>query len=118
MLNDLPRIIIICLLCTIIIEVTVALILKIKDKKDILNIILVNVFTNPIVVTTTNLMLIFYGKTYRYISLIMLELLVVFTEGLIYKKVLKFNKINGYLLSLILNLCSYLLGLIIGIIIL
>jgi len=41
-----------CLFSTIIIEVLVAILCGVRDKKDILNIILVNAFTNPLVVLT------------------------------------------------------------------
>ena len=39
-----------CLLCTIVIEILIALVLNIKDKKDLLYVVLVNILTNPIVV--------------------------------------------------------------------
>ena len=39
------------LVLTIIIEVAVALSLKVRDKKDLLNIVLVNFLTNPLVVS-------------------------------------------------------------------
>ena len=109
-INDLPLIMVKCLLFTIIIEVLVALLLKIKDKKDILNIILVNVMTNPIVVTIPILMLVLYGYKARIISLIILEVLTVIVEGLIYFKVFKYKKINPLLVSLILNISSYFIG--------
>ena len=109
-LSNLPYIMIKCLLCTIIIEVFMAFILKVRDKKDFLNIILVNVITNPIVVTVPVLMAIKYSYRTSIISLIVLEILTVFIEGLIYLKVLKYRKINPLLLSLILNASSYFIG--------
>jgi hypothetical protein len=99
-----------CLVCTIIIEVIIAYILKIRDKKDILNIILVNIVTNPIVVSLPILMLVKYGYKVRLNTLIFLEILTVIVEGLIYLKVLKYKKINPFIISLILNLSSYLIG--------
>lgn len=109
-INDLPLIMIRSLLFTIIIEIIVALILKIKDKKDILNIILVNAITNPIVVTIPVYFNYEYGLKERNISLQILELLTLLFEGTIYKKYLKNKKINPYIISLILNLSSYLVG--------
>ena len=50
----------------------------------------------------------------RNIALIILEVLVVFVEGFIYQKYLKKRNINGYLLSLLLNISSYGLGLLIN----
>ena len=109
-LSNLPYIMIKCLLCTIITEVFMAFILKVRDKKDFLNIILVNIITNPIVVTVPVLMAIKYSYRTSIISLIVLEILTVFIEGLIYLKVLKYRKINPFLLSLILNVSSYFIG--------
>ena len=103
----------ICLSVTIIIELSVALLLKVKDKLDLINILLVNILTNPLLVSTVNLISINYGSKIGYICLYTFEVLVVFIEGLIYKKYLNYKKINPYVLSLILNVSSYLIGLII-----
>lgn len=109
-LNNLPLIMIRCLLLTIIIELIIALIIGIRDKKDIINVILVNVITNPIVVLLPIIIYIKFGYTFEKISLYILEVLTVLLEGLIYKKVLKYKKINPFLISLILNLASFLIG--------
>lgn len=108
--DNLPLLMLRCLLLTIIIELILALILGIRDKKDIINVVLVNIITNPIVVLTPIIIYLKFGAIISRISLIILEILTVLVEGLIYKKVLKFNKINGLLLSLILNLASFLIG--------
>ncbi len=107
---NLPHYIIRCLLCTIIIELIIALILKVKNKKDILNIILINIVTNPLVVTIPTYMLVKYNYNTSIISLIILEILTLLVEGYTYLKVLEYKKINPFLLSLILNTSSYLLG--------
>ena len=109
-LNDLPWMMVKCLLCTIVIEVIFGLIFRIRDKKDILNIVLVNVLTNPIVVSIPVFVMFRYGMQARYIVLIILELLTVLVEGFIYYKVLKYKKINPFVLSLLLNIASYLIG--------
>jgi len=109
-LNSLPLLLIRCLLLTIIIELIIALILGIRDKKDIINIILVNVITNPIVVMSQTLLYIKFGYNIEMIGIAILEVLVVLVEGLIYKKVLNYKKINPILLSLILNTLSFLIG--------
>ncbi|MBR3512412.1 MAG: hypothetical protein IKN74_05610 [Clostridia bacterium] len=109
-LDNLPLIMLRCLLLTIIIELILALILGIRDKKDIINVILVNVITNPIVVLTPIIIYLNYGSTIRRVSLYILEVLTVIVEGLIYKKVLNYKKINCFLLSLILNVASFLIG--------
>lgn len=109
-INDLPYIMVKCLFFTILIEIIVATILKIKSKKDFLNILLVNVMTNPIVVSLPVFINIRFGLMQRNITVVILEIITVFIEGKIYSKYLNFKKINPYILSLILNLCSYVIG--------
>lgn len=98
------------LVLTIIIELILGLILGIRDKKDIINLILVNVITNPMVVMIQTLLLKYFGHNVEIIGIIILEVLAVLVEGLIYKKVLKYKKINPILLSLILNVTSFFIG--------
>ena len=114
-LSNFHLIMIRCLICTIIIELIIGFILNIKDKKDIFYIILVNIITNPIVVLIPTIIYIKYGYIYRNIVLCILEILTVLTEGFIYYKVFKYKKINPFIISLLLNLSSYLIGEIINI---
>ena len=79
---NIPLILLECLALTLIIELVVALILSVRDKKDILNIILVNVITNPVVVTTQLLLYANFGYNVELIGIIIMEILVVFVEGL------------------------------------
>ena len=113
MISKLPIYMIIALLCTIIIECSVAKILKVKTKDDFINIILVNVLTNPIVTSFSFAINVFYSLECRNIFMIFIEFTVFIVEGFIYAKVLDYKKINGFKLSFILNLSSYLLGFII-----
>lgn len=100
----------ISLICTIIIESILALMLGLREKKDLLNVILANIVTNPIVVSVSFTSNLLYGTEGKIISTIILEILALLCEGFIYYKVLKYKKINGFLLSLILNVTSYTLG--------
>ena len=109
-INNLPYVMINCLFFTLIIEVTLAVLLQIKAKKDICNIILVNIMTNPIVVSLPFFINIRYGLTARNVVVLVLEVFTVLLEGKIYSKFLNFKKINPYNLSLLLNLCSYIIG--------
>ena len=111
--SDLPKVMVICLLMTIVIECTIAFIIGYR-KKDLLNVMLVNLFTNPVVSSLPVFFNYHYGLRARNICLYILEVLVVIVEGFIYYKVLERRKINGFLLSLILNVSSYLLGLVIN----
>lgn len=109
-IDELPMIMIRCLILTIIIETIVGLILGVRNKKDIINVILANIVTNPIVVSMPVLIYVYYGYKYQVVSLYILEVLTVIVEGFIYFKVLNYKKINPFLLSLFLNLSSYLIG--------
>ena len=113
-INDLPFIMLKCLVCTILIEVVVGLIIGVRNKKDILNVILVNVLTNPLVTSIPVLIYINLRYTPYIISIIILEIFAFVSEGFIYKKTLTYKKINPFIISLILNLSSYLIGLLIN----
>ena len=110
LIKDIPKIMIICLLLTITVEIVFALILRVRKKKDLVNIILVNIITNPIVVIMPVFMDYQFGRLYYYISLVILEVLAFLVEGFIYKKYLEYKRINPFLLSLILNVLSYTIG--------
>ena len=113
LISDLPKVMIISLTCTIIIEVSIAFILKYRDK-DLLNVLLVNILTNPLLNSSIVAINVYYGLRARNICLYILEVIVVIVEGFIYQKYLTRKKLNGYILSLILNLSSYGLGLLIN----
>ena len=113
LISDLPKVMFISLLCTLIIEITIAFILRYR-KKDLLNVLLVNVLTNPLLNSSIVAINYFYGIKTRNISLYIFEILVVIIEGFIYQKYLERKKINGYILSLILNIASCGLGMLIN----
>ena len=113
LISDLPKVMLTSLIITIIIEVMLALIIGYR-KKDLVNVLLVNILTNPLLNSVIVAINYYYGLKYRNIALYILEILVVITEGLIYQKYLERRKINGYVLSLILNLASFLLGMVIN----
>ena len=112
-INDLPKVMIISLTCTIIIEVLVAFILSYRGK-DLLNVVLVNILTNPLLNSSIVAINVYYGLQARNICLYIFEILVVIIEGYIYQKYLNNKKINGYILSLVLNIASYGIGLLIN----
>lgn len=117
-INKLPIIMFRCLIATFLIEIVVAIIIGIRNKKDILNIILVNIVTNPLVSSISVYFYYKYGIIYRNISLILLEIFTVVFEGYMFSKYIDNKKINGFVLSIILNTCSYFIGEVINIIIL
>ena len=109
-INKLPITMFRCLIATILIEMVVAIIIGIRNKKDILNIILVNIVTNPLVSSISVYFYYKYGIIYRNISLILLEIFTVVFEGFIFSKNIDNKKIKGFVLSIILNTCSYFIG--------
>ena len=110
LISEIPYYILRALILTIIIETIIGIIIGIRNKKDILNVVLVNMITNPFVTIVPVTLNIYVSLQARNISLYILEVLVLFTEGLIYKKVLNYKKINWLLISLILNLASFGIG--------
>ena len=113
LISDLPKVMLISLTITLFIELSFAFILKYRGK-DLINVLLVNILTNPLLNSIIVAINYYYGLKARNISLIILEILVVIVEGFIYHKYLTRKKINGFLLSLILNIASYGLGLLIN----
>lgn len=109
-INKLPIIMVKCLIDTILIELIVATIIGIRNKKDILNIILVNIVTNPLVASISVYFYYKYNLIYRNISLLILEIFAVLFEGIIYFKYFNYKKTNGFLVSIILNISSYYIG--------
>lgn len=102
---------------TIIIELVCALIMGVRNKKDIINVILVNILTNPLVVSISFFINLRYGLINKRIAMIFLELFAFLSEGFVYNKCLEFKKYNGFILSLILNVVSYTLGIFINLLI-
>lgn len=98
---------------TIIIETLLAYILKIREKEDLLNIIIINFITNVALNIFIIISSILFNKL--IINIILLEILIIVVEGIFYKKKLSYKKINPFLISLILNTVSYLFSIIIKI---
>ena len=107
-------IMLIALSSTLFIEFVGAYILGIRNKIDFINVGLVNILTNPLVVSISFFMNITYGVVYRRIALFILEVLAFVIEGYIYDKVLSFKKYNGFTISFILNILSFGLGILIN----
>lgn len=104
----------ISLFLTIIIELTVSFIIGIRDKDDIKVVILVNICTNPIVVYIANCLMLFTNDFIYNIGVAILEILVVMVEFVLCKKYLKFDKVSPFAISLINNVISFSIGVIIN----
>ncbi len=114
MINYLPFYMARSLFFTLLIEIVFALILGARNKKEVANVALVNIMTNPVAVSVSFAVNIMLGTKAKTVSLLIIEPLAVFIEGLVYKKTLTCKKINPYLFSLLLNAASYGIGLILN----
>ena len=114
MIKSLPLTMAVCLLLTLLIESAAAAVIGIRKKRDFINVALVNIITNPVLVALTGAVSFFYGYEIYVIFAVIGEISVLVTEGLIYRKVLIYRKLNPFLVSLILNGASYLTGLLAG----
>lgn len=104
----------ISLFLTIIIELLLALLIRVKNKDNLSTIIWVNCLTNPIVVFLTNISLFLNNILITNLILYLLEIIVVPVEGYLFRKNLKEMKINAYTFSLYLNVLSFSCGLLIN----
>ena len=109
-INDIPLVMLYCLGCTILIEGALAFLWGVRRAADQLIVLLVNVLTNPLLVSLGYLILFRFGKTGCDAATAVMEVTVVFVEGWIYKKFLTKQK-HPILLSLFLNAGSFLIGL-------
>ena len=101
-----------CLIGTLLIEVTLALVLGVRGWDDIEKVILINILTNPVLVTILFLLnrMRVDVKAIFFIQL-GLEVVVVILEGMYYKRKLQKERMNPFLLSMVLNAVSYGAGL-------
>lgn len=109
-INDIPLMMLYCLSTTVVIEGVLAFVCGVRKWKDQLIVFLVNVLTNPLLVSLGYLILFRFGRTGYDVATAVMEITVVFVEGLIYKKMLPDRK-HPFLLSLLLNAGSFLIGL-------
>ena len=92
------------LLLTIIIELAISLILGIKEKKDINNIIIINCITNPILNIILLIIMYFISNNIIIYSLIFIfEIIVIYLEYLYYKNRIIFKNINHKMIHLFYN---------------
>lgn len=108
-LEQLPLIMIRALALTILIEAAAGWIMGVRDRHGQSVIVLVNLMTNPLVVSLGAAVQFFAGREYLAPVTIVMEIMVVIAEGFIYSRYLD-AKVNPYILSLACNLSSYLIG--------
>lgn len=102
-----------CLVATIMIELLLALAFGVR-KKNLGIVVLAQIITNPLVVLISNFVLYLNDIPSYYIAMFILEICAFVAEGLIYRiffiKGINKNKMNPFLLSLLLNILSFLAG--------
>lgn len=101
---------------TVMVELSAAFLLGLRDRRSLALVFLVNAVTNPVVVYLLNLQH-YYGILLPKIPLtILLECSAVAVEALLYRIALKGDR-HPLFLALVLNAASYLMGIVVNIII-
>ncbi len=109
-INNIPLVMLYCLGSTVVIEGLLAFACGVRRRADQWIVLLVNVLTNPLLVSVGYLILFRFGARAYDAATAVLEIAVVFVEGRIYKSFLPDRK-HPFLLSLFLNAGSFLIGL-------
>jgi hypothetical protein len=112
-INDIPLIMLYCLGCTVVIEGLLALLWGVRRWADQAVVALVNVMTNPLLVSIGYLILFRFGVRGYDVATAVMEILVVLVEGFVYKRILTDQK-HPFALSLFLNAGSFLIGLVLN----
>ena len=94
---------------TVVIEAVAAFALGIRSLKSQTIVLLANLITNPLLNCVLTAVSFYISPMAYYWFLIPLEIIAVITEGWIFSSVLR-PKMNPFLLSLVINVCSYFLG--------
>ena len=102
----------ISLMITLVLELLFCIVAGVRDRKDLFLAVLVNVLTNPFVVSM-NYLTLFYTRWNRTLVVGVLEVGAVVVEGICYDKLGRKIK-HPYLLSLLANAFSYGTGLVIN----
>ena len=103
------RELIVSLAFTLAAEIPVLLLLGVRRKDDLLTACYANILTNPLVVYISQGVWLFAPRFF-WLSVAVLEVLAVVTEGFIYKKYLHFDKVNPWSLAVVANVISFELG--------
>ena len=113
MIAHMPELLLRCLLCTVVIECAAAFILGLRKPDEQLTVALVNVVTNPLLVSICILVQLFFSRQVYWCVYIGLELAVIVGEALLYRAVLR-QKPDPFLLSAILNSASFFIGMLLN----
>lgn len=108
-LEQLPLIMLRALALTILIECAAAWTLGVRTKRDQTTVVLVNLLTNPLVVSLGAAARFFIGMGAVLPVTLVMEAAAVIAEGAVYKKTINAKR-DPYVISLVCNLASFLIG--------
>ena len=97
---------------TLVTELVFAALFGLRKAKDFAVVILVNVMTNPLLISLSLAARYFGGYVFYLCALAALEAIVFFSEGLVYRALL--SRKHPFLFSLVLNAASLGLGVLIS----
>lgn len=96
------------------IETMISILIGIRNWKDIKTVACANILTNPITVFLAYWIKMLKNDLIYYIFVIIIEILVIIVEFIIYKKYLEYREKSPLCISIINNIISYSLGVIIS----
>lgn len=102
----------IAFLLAIIIEITVAVFFGYKKKLEIVTIVFINLITNPLLNYFLSVNNYFRLMQVSTITIIFLEIIVILVEWLLLLFALKQKPTKLLIMSIAMNLCSYIVGVI------
>lgn len=108
-LHRIVKILVRDLLLTVVLEGAAAFVFRVRTLYGQAVVLLVNLITNPILNAVLTVVSFYLSKNLYTVFLIPLEILTVAAEGFVYRRMLPGIK-RPFVLSLLLNLCSYGIG--------
>lgn len=90
-------------------ELTLGFLFGARNAKKFITVMLINIITNPAVVLTALSLTLFWRRA-EDTGIFILEVIVVFLEGFMFKRFKVFDNKNPYLISLVLNCVSFITG--------
>ena len=114
MITTLINNLIISIISTVFIEYMVIKVFFLKKERIIHSVILANLLTNPIIVYIYNVAFIIgISINIIFILIVLLEIVAIFIESCVYKKMLILENRKNIIISMVANLVAVILGIII-----
>ena len=102
---------IVALVLTVVLEVLIAILFNYRKKSEISIIVLINIITNPLLNYLLAVNNYFNWLSVNIFILILLEIIVVMIEWLLLRYAIRKNPKKLFLLSLVMNATSFIVGL-------